>query len=140
MGCSNGNEAQNKKKIIEKVICRIILDKKTLNGFLCNIPFPDSKNLLPVLIINDNILENSSESSIQKINLTLYDDPNKIYSITIEEKRKIYIDNKENNKMTIIEIKDKDGLDIESFLEIVEINLILNINVILKMKYYMVLQ
>ena len=121
MGCSNGNELQDKKKIIEKAICRIILDNKILNGFFCKIPFPDSKNLLPILIINDIIiLGNKNESPNQKINLTLYDDPNKIYSIAIQENRKVYTDNKENNKITIIEIKEKDGFDIESFLEIGE--------------------
>ena len=83
------------------------------SGFLCSIPFHNKA--LPAIITNDHILNENDISIGKKINFTLNNDKNK-FVIFIGEKRKVY-----TNKyydIAIIEIKNIDGLDISSFLEV----------------------
>ena len=94
-------------------VYKVALDNKIKgNGFFCKIPFPNKNNLLPVFIsnyhiINEFILKNN------KISLSLNNEKN----IEIELDNRIKYSNKEYN-ITIIEIKEKDG--IENYLDIDE--------------------
>ena len=104
-------------KQIKKSVCEISCNsEKKGSGFLCKIPIPNSYNLLPVLITNNNILDENDILPGKKINI-LYD--NKKISIFIDEERKTYT-NKDKYNITIIEIKEYDGfnLDLEEFLDI----------------------
>ena len=98
-------------------ICKILCTDGSIGtGFFCCIPFPNKKNLLPVLITNNHILNENYITSNNKINFTVNDDKLK-YEIKIEESRKKYTSKVYD--ITIIEIiKEKDGIDRSSFLEI----------------------
>ena len=85
------------------------------NGFLCKIPFPDEKNTLPVLITNNKVLKEKDIMQGSKIELFLKNGKLK-FEITINIFRKTYTSKKYD--ITIIEIKENDGLDINLFLEI----------------------
>ena len=100
------------KQLVEKCICKINLINGFGTGFFCKIPFLDSFNLLPVLITNFHIL---NEKEVQKdINIIIND--KKLVLKKIDDSRKIYM-NKEFD-ITIIEIKDSDNLNEDSFLEV----------------------
>ena len=100
---------------IEKCLCKIKINKETGTGFLCKIPFPDSLNLLPVLITNNHVLKEKDILQNKEIEFTLNDDKKKI-KILINESRKTYTN--EDFDTTIIEILKDDNLDFESFLEV----------------------
>ena len=106
---------EDSEKIIYQMkncICKINQEDGRIGmGFLCKIPFPNNKqNLLPVLITNNNILNESDKI----INLTFN---NEIKKITIDKSRKKYINS--NINIIIIEIKpNKDK--IYDFLELDE--------------------
>ena len=127
------------KKIIkqtERSICEIKIKMNSIkskfisgNGFLCKIPFPNENNLLPVLITNYNVFENSIFMNNDKIKFSL--NKNKIsYEILINNNRIFYLD--EINNFAMIEIKESDNLDINLYLELDEkifgnkINIIVN--------------
>ena len=96
-----------------KCFCKIINNKINQAGYLCKIPFPDSNNLKFVLIVNNYLFKEfiEKEKIIQFENFDHY-----LYKINIDESRFIY--NNRQFNITIIEIKEDDGLDINSFLEI----------------------
>ena len=104
----------------EKNICKIESNKseKIGTGFLCYIPFPDKYNLLPVLITNNHVLEKEDISNKNIVKFDIYKDKQKInYEILIDDSRKTYTNEKYD--ITIIEIlKEKDGIEASSFLEL----------------------
>ena len=77
-------------------------------GFFCNIPC--ESNLLPVLISNNNILNEKDIISNKKIKLLLN---NHEYEIIISDSRKKYSNDKYN--ITIIEINNEDNIKIDYF-------------------------
>ena len=100
----------------KKCICKIFLKSGgTGTGFFCKIPFPTSYNLLPVLITTNHNLDKTNIIPGEKINFLMN---NSKKSILIDESRKTYSYNGKNGDITIIEIKKKDDLDIESFIDI----------------------
>lgn len=84
---------------------------RNLIGFLCEIPFPNNSNLLPVLITNNHILGEETIQIGKEIKFNLNDKP---YKIKIDNSRKTFMDI--NNNIIIIEIKKEDN--IKQFLKI----------------------
>ena len=97
------------QKIIEQMkncVCKIYIDDKIGTGFFCKIPFPDNEHLLPVLITNNHVIDESILE--KKITLSLNNDSD-IKEIELENRIK-YTDKEYD--ITIIEIKDKkDGIN-----------------------------
>ena len=92
---------ENTKKILsqmENCICKINSKNGDIEiGYLCKIPFPNNNNdLLPVLITNNNILNENDKIIYLNFN-------NEIKKIKIDKSRKKYINN--DNNILIIEIK-----------------------------------
>ena len=85
------------------------------SGFLCLIPYPTKLKLLPVLITNNHILKQKDIEEKETIEFSIFNDNNK-FSIFIDDLRETYTSG--DYDTTIIEIKEKDNLDINSFLEI----------------------
>ena len=57
-----------------KCCCKIKINKSEMaTGFLCKIPFPDSKKLLPVLITNKHVLEEKHILINKEIKFSLKD-------------------------------------------------------------------
>ena len=128
MGCSNTSEIEEKD--IEKILYKVDYNGTKENGYLCRIPFPDSNNLLPLLIISNNIF---GDSNYKNSNLILTDNKKNNKTIKLDEERMVYFNKDENNnEITIIEIKEEDGVDLNQFLNITETysnkayNLVLN--------------
>ena len=100
---------------MEKNICKIKIGNEQGTGFFCLIPFPDNKNMLPVFITNNHII--NKEFLYKKDN---------IISIDIEEEentREINLNERmkytnEEIDITIIEIKKGDN--IKNYLELDE--------------------
>ena len=84
---------------------------RNLIGFLCEIPFPNNSNLLPVLITSNHILGEENIQIGKEIKFNLNDKP---YKIKIDNSRKTFMD--VNNNIIIIEIKKEDN--IKQFLKI----------------------
>jgi len=100
----------------KKCICKIFLKSGgSGTGFFCKIPFPTALNLLPVLITTNHNLEEENIIPGKKINFLIN---NNEKSILIDETRKTYTYKGEEGDITIIEIKEEDGLEIEYFLDI----------------------
>ena len=96
---------------LNEIICKIIT--KNLNyktGIFHNFPFPDIFHMLPVLIIESNLLDELKDKN--KIELSLNNNK-QIYPIFLNDSRKIV---KTDFGLTMIEIKKDDGLNIDSFL------------------------
>jgi len=94
---------------LEKYLCKVY-DTKENNGsgFLCKIPFPDEFHLLPVLITNNHVLNESELKKDKKIKIS-FDDDNIIKIIEMSEERKTYTSIEYDT--TIIEIfPEKDNL------------------------------
>ena len=109
------------KKIIyeqmDKCICNIKnKDNENITGFFALINYPDKLNLLPVLILDGNILKDKNIIKNKNIEFSLNKDK-KLYSIIIDNDSRISYYNKRND-IAIIEIKMNDGLNIHSFLKI----------------------
>jgi len=82
---------------MENCICKIFLKNDEIGiGFLCK--FSINNNVLPVLITNNNILNNINHNKYIKLNFN-----NEIKEIKIDNSRKIRHD--KNKDITIIEIK-----------------------------------
>ena len=109
----------NDSKIMEKQcenVCKIYISKENKGtGFFCKMPFPDSFNLLPVLISNNHVLKEENILVGKTIDFSLNNE-SKIRSIQIDNSRKTFT-NKDYD-ITIIEIKKSDNLDIDLFLEV----------------------
>jgi len=93
------------------ILCIRTVEGKCGTGFFCYIPFPDRNSRLPVLITADFVL-NEEEFIQGKYSIISY---NKIIP-SFDKERKIYTNKSEN--ITIIEIKEKDKINKNSFLEI----------------------
>ena len=102
----------------EKSICKIICNNgESGTGFFCSIPFPDKYHLLPVLMTNNHVLEKKDIDCNKKIKFELND--KKISKeLMIGKNRRTYTSTEYD--ITIIEIKNDDGLDLNSFLDIDE--------------------
>ena len=125
MGCScscfggigDDNNNNNKKRrikldIFKKTLCKINLKD---SGILCKIPLNKHNKLLPVLITNQNILNKNDILPNKNIKLFINQ---KEYIILIDKSRFIYNNDNNNYNIVIIEIKEDDGVDLNSFLEI----------------------
>lgn len=98
-------------KQIENAVCRINNGKCQGTGFFCKIrSYDDSIN---VLMTNSHILDKNDILPGKKINIYLN---KKIFEIIIDEFRITYINPLYD--VTIIEIKENDGINSTSFLEI----------------------
>ena len=99
-----------------KCCCKIKINKSEMaTGFLCKIPFPDSKKLLPVLITNKHVLEEKHILINKEIKFSLKD--NKFpYTIKIDDLRLTYTNS--NYDTTMIQIRDTDNLDTNTFLDV----------------------
>ena len=98
-------------------VCKIIIKKGgTGTGFLCKIPFPDSFTLLPVFITCYHVLEEKDIIEGNKIELNFNNEEKKVI-LTMDKSRKIYVNN-EKYDITIIEIKNNDGIDKNKFLDV----------------------
>ena len=103
---------------MKKSICKIKIGEGSGTGFFCNIPL-DNDNLITVLITNNHILEQKNIAPGKKIEISLINHKDEInYNIYINEQRKTYT-NKDYD-VTIIEIKQNDNIDKDSFLDIDE--------------------
>ena len=103
-------------KQIETSICKIrCQDGGNGTGFFCIIPFPDKFHQIPVLMTNYHVISKDDLVKNNKIKFTINNDKLS-FEITIDDFRKIYT-NKAYD-VTIIEIKENDNLDMNSFLEI----------------------
>jgi len=87
-------------------------------GFLCKIyPNNNKNNTLPILITCNNFLNDSYFNQYKLLNISYFKEDEKIEAfIDLSIKRIIY-QNKDLN-ITIIEIKEEDNIDINSFLEV----------------------
>ena len=104
------NLDENSKQIIEKT------KRGKGTGFLCYIPFPDKIHLLPVLITNNHILNEEDISIGKKIKFSINNEE-KFYEIIIDDSRKTFT-KKQPYDITIVQLKPKDKLDLDSLLEI----------------------
>ena len=104
------------KKIIKQMetsICKINIEPKQGTGFFCKIPFPDEKNMLPVFITNNHVINKDflfKENAKIEFDIEEENDP-KIINLY---KRLKYTN--EDYDTTIIEIKEKDN--IKNYLEL----------------------
>ena len=103
------NYAENK---ICKIFCN---DGRIETGFFCIIPLDNLNNNLRVLMTNNHIIGENELNSDIKIKLTLNNDK-EVKEIVLDKERRKYTSDKYD--ITIIEIKDNDGIKNESFLEI----------------------
>ena len=100
-----------------KCCCKIKINElgEMATGFLCKIPFPDYKKLLPVLITNNHVLEEEHILINKEIKFSLKD--NKFpYTITIDDLRLTYTNRDYDS--TMIQIRDSDKLDTNTFLDV----------------------
>ena len=93
---------------MKKCICKIYEGKSCGTGFFCIIPY-QNKNL-KVLITNYHVINENYIKEHSKIKLGINDD--EFYmDIFLENNRKIYLSDDNNDDLAIIEIKDKDYLN-----------------------------
>ena len=103
------------KEQMEKNICKINIGLQG-TGFFCKISFPDINNMLPVFITNNHVINDKLlYKKDQKINIDIFDESG-IKEISLNNRMKY---TNEEYDITIIEIKEKDG--IKNFLELDEI-------------------
>ena len=138
--CSSKNDylesltiSQKTLSILEKNICNIRLENGTIQtGFFCSIPFLSQSKLIPVLVINDYILDMSDTKMSKTIRIN-YSDINNIKiekTINLDAQRMIFSD--KDMKITLIELLPNiDGINLSNFLEIDE-NIFQNNNDIYK--------
>ena len=112
-------DLEKTEKIIEqmkKYVCRVALTNGTKGtGSFCKIPFPNKEKILPVLITNNHVIDESILND-EKNKITLsFNNDKKIKEI--ELKNRISYTNEEYY-ITFIEIKDND--EINDFLELEE--------------------
>ena len=98
---------------LSKSICRIKCnDKSKGTGFFCKLNFGDT--ILYELITNNHIINNNNLKIGSRINV-LINNEDKNYEIEIDNNRRTYTN--ENYNITIIEIRENDGIKNDSFLE-----------------------
>ena len=102
---------------VEKSICKIKCnDYESGTGFFLNIINVNEWNSLSLkaIVTNNHILKEDDLLNGKKIKFSLNNKKN--YEILIDESRKTYTSEKYD--ISIIEMKQKDGIAIDSFLEI----------------------
>ena len=100
---------------MERNICRIKIGTKQGTGFFCKIPFPDTNNMLKVLVTNNHIInEDILFQEDQKIPIFIKEE--KKFKILNLNNRIKFTNKKEEYDITIIEIKEED--EINNFLEL----------------------
>ena len=100
---------------MQKSIFKIRVNEAFGTGFFCIIPSPDKFKYLPVMITTNHLLKEEDIIPGKTICIFLKNDQIS-KNILIDKGRKTYT-NKEYD-ITIIEIKEHDGIDGDSFLEI----------------------
>ena len=100
---------------MKKSICKIKCKEGHGTGFLCLIPNPSKSKTLPVLITNNHILNEEDIGNNQIIEFSINNDSIK-KTIVIDSLRRTYTSRESDT--TFIEVKEKDNLDLNSFLEI----------------------
>ena len=105
-------DLETSEKIIDqmkKCVCKII-DKvgNKAAGAFCKIPFPDINNLLPVLITNNHVIDESILNDTNKKIILSINNDNEIKEIDL--KNRISYTNKEYD-VTFIEIKNEDNIN-----------------------------
>jgi len=104
------------KQKMEKSICKIKCPKGGFGtGFFCKIPFPNELNLLPLIITNYHVLDETDLKIGNSFIFSLKNDE-LIFKILFDNKRKTYT-NKQYD-ITMIELKQSDELKGYSFLDI----------------------
>ena len=111
--------SKNNMKIIsqqmEKCVCKLLTKDLQGTGFFCYIPFFDTK--IPVLLTCNHVLNEKCLVDNEKI--TFYINEKQIINeITIDSSRKTYTNEKYD--ITIIEIKNNDKINSDSFLNVDE--------------------
>ena len=102
----------------KKYCCKINSKNGNIGtGFFCKIILPNSLKILPVLMTCNHVLDENDIIIGKSINFSLDNEKHK-YEIIIDNKRLVYT----NSQMdfTIIQIRQNDNLDINSFLSIEE--------------------
>ena len=114
---TQSNSNKNLKQKFKKSICLIKYKKKMpFPGIFCKLPFAFNDKTYFILIINNIYLDKEEISLDNEIKIIL-NDVNDKPKLKIDNSRIIYRENKKDG-ITIIEIKESDGLDINSFLDI----------------------
>ena len=104
------------KQKMEKSICKIKCPKGGFGtGFFCKIPFPNELNLLPLIITNYHVLDETDLKIGNSFIFSLKNDE-LIFKILFDNKRKTYTN--EQYDITMIELKQSDELKGYSFLDI----------------------
>ena len=88
-------------------------EKGNASGFFSLIPFPNKTRLLPVLMTNNHVLSKKDIIKGKKINIYMKE---KKFNILVNDSRRVYTN--KSYDITIIELHENDGLDINKFLEI----------------------
>ena len=105
------------EKIIEQMktcVCKISTENgQKGTGFFCKIPFPDFEKLLPILVTNNHVIDESILENEKNKVILLINNDNDIKEIKLENR--IKFTNKEYD-ITFIELKENDG--ITKFLEL----------------------
>ena len=105
---------QQMKQSVCKIICK---DGNSGTGFFCLFQNPENLNEIHiVLITNNHVLDEKDIKPGKKINLVLNN--NLKLQILLDESRRTLTN--EEYDFTIIEIKNNDGIELNSFLEIDE--------------------
>ena len=103
---------------MQKNICKIKIGAEQGTGFFCKIPFPDKNKMLKVLITNNHVInENILYKKDEKISIYI-EQEKKIRELNLNNRIK-YTKKKEEYDITIIEIKEEDGIN--NFLELDDI-------------------
>ena len=93
-------------------------DKFQGTGFLCKINYPDQLHLLPTLITCHHVLFNE-EDKLEDTKIKIgFKNGETTKNINLNDSRKIYTSKQEKYDITIIEIKESDGLNLEHFLDV----------------------
>ena len=104
------------KNQLHNSICKIKSGNKVDGlGIFCKIPVSNSKEFYPVLIVSTEIIDKAQLKSGSHIKFSFINEMDS-HEITINNTRKIYY-NEDKYNIVIIEIKEDDKLEIDSFLE-----------------------
>ena len=105
-------------KQMKENVCKINIetDRFLGTGFICKIPFPDENHMLPVLITNNHVI--SERSFNEKIEL-FFEKKNHTIKIDLNlDSNRIKYTNENKYDVTIIELKEREKDEINSYLEL----------------------
>ena len=107
------NKINENNKKLNLYICKVYLTESSFsNGFLCNMPYPDEENSLPVLFICNYVLDENNIPTNIKISF----DNDKIIKIIKNSNGRKYYSSKKYNTSIIEIFPQKDNL--HNFLEL----------------------